>query len=66
MLNPQSGSAQPPGLPEDDHKCMSESIADQINPVDGELDKHLLLHANGVLSCCSLSVVGTNRVTEEN
>lgn len=49
MVSPQLGSAQAPGLPEADHKCMSESTADQINPVDGELAKHLLLHANGVL-----------------
>ena len=44
--HPQPGSAQSPGLPEADHKCMSEASADQTNPVDFKLNKCLLLHAN--------------------
>lgn len=56
VVNPKPGSAQPAGLPAAGHTCMSESSADQKNPVDGELSQHLWLHANGALrSSCNVN-----------
>ena len=43
--HPQPGPAQPPGLPQADHRCTRELGEVLMNPEDRELNKHLLLHA---------------------